>query len=168
VAKCERHPAACCKSNPVRGKPNTRVTSRKVSGCREGFGRSRFRRNDERRTRGHHCVGHWLPHRNFVSPSGKGEVASDLWALGMPLANRLRPKQGSTLRLVTRVLGLPQLEHCTAGVCGLFRFALWPGIARTTARAGSPVRRSARDNPLDCSGASFRWIEIQGPPGALA
>ena len=27
--------------------------------------------------------------------------------LGVPLVNRLRPKQGSTLRLVTRVLGLP-------------------------------------------------------------
>ena len=43
----------------IRGKPNTRVTGRKVSGCREGLGRCRFRRNDESRSRGHRLVGHW-------------------------------------------------------------------------------------------------------------
>jgi hypothetical protein len=31
-----------------------------------------------------------------------------------------------------------ELDHCTAGVCGLFQFALWPVIAKDNSRAGSP------------------------------
>jgi hypothetical protein len=42
---------------------------------------------------------------------GKSEIANELRALGTPRVTRLRPKRGSTLRLVTRVLGLPQLAH---------------------------------------------------------
>src|SRR5271166_811867 len=62
------------------------------------------------------------PHRkwlDFVSLNGKSEFASDLWALGIPLVSRLRPKQASALRLVTRVLGLPLVaarEHKSLGL----------------------------------------------------
>ena len=46
----------------------------------------------------------------------KKRVESDLWALGIPLVSRLRPKQGATLPPVTRVLGLPQILRQEQGV----------------------------------------------------
>ena len=44
----------------------------------------------------------------------------------------------------------------------------WKDNSRGQFTATSPVRGSARDNRLDCSGASFASIEIQRPSGALA
>jgi hypothetical protein len=84
---------------PDWGKPNTRVIGRKVSGFREGdWADGDFAET----TKGApeaiigSAIGR-LPHRkwlDFVSPDAKSEVASDLWALGILLVNRLRPKQG--------------------------------------------------------------------------
>jgi hypothetical protein len=126
------------------GKPNTHVTGRKVSSCQQGFGRRGFRRKRQK-TRQRPSIGSSigrLPYRkwlDFVSQDGKSEAESNLWVLGVPLVSKLRAKLGSTLRLVTRVLGLPHIgAFFTEAMMDLRPQDQWPQKAsQSLARRGS-------------------------------